>query len=646
MRTEAEADWKTFKLILLVAPAVFVLVSVALGSWTTAIPLAFLTLLVAALVLLVGDRRRAATLHLVIAALVVYQGLLLRATVDEPNIGVVWFLVIPALVALLGQRAHILVWTPITVALIAYCWSLYSHYPVMAHPLALPNLIGATVVVSAAAFGVVTQRARREKALNQALEEARREAMDREMAQADARKADASVTTFLGSMSHELRTPLTSIVLSADALDNTLRSEDQRVWTQNIRQSADSLVLLLNDILELARGDAGAAALKTELFSVEELIESVRAILQPVALKREVCLFVGALPDVPCEWHGDPARVRQVLVNLVNNALAHSRGTRVYLQARRDGDRLMFLVGDNGIGISAEDQRRIFRPFQQLEPPDPADRGQSFGSAGTGLGLAIARDYVNAMGGKLTVESAPDQGAVFSFSLGAALVTEDATFAERHVRRSGWPESVWLEAPCVHAIAWGRAWLDAWGVTLDPRADCIGLVDDHTLRVGSARALANRLSALGHIEVPAPSAPVAAPLRVVRRCVVCDDDPSILQIIVETLQLGGHYTEGFLTGESLLEHLACEPVDVIILDVNLADKSGVDVLKKIRAMPDAFAKTPVCMLSGAWNHRERCLEAGADEYLLKPSGADELLETVDRLAGGDESLLTASVAHP
>ncbi|MEO1574479.1 MAG: ATP-binding protein [Pseudomonadota bacterium] len=646
MERQPQADWNTFKWIVVIAPAVFLVVAAVLGAWSTVLPLSLFALIVWALVLFSGERRRAVTLHVIIAALVIYQGSLLYSTVDEPNIGIVWFLAVPAMVALLGQRIHILVWTPITLALIGYTWTLYSHYPVLSHPLSLPNLLGAALVVSAAAFGVVTQRARREKALRDALAEARREAMDREIAEAEARKADAAVTTFLGSMSHELRTPLTSIVLSADALDNTLDSQDQKLWTQNIRESADSLVLLLNDILDLARGDAGAAGVKNQAFDVEELIESVRAILQPVAIQRDMCLFVGALPDAPVRWHGDPARVRQVLVNLVNNGLAHSRGSRVFLQARRDGDSLQFVVGDDGIGISKDDQARIFRPFHQLDTAAPADPGMSFASAGTGLGLAIARDYVNAMGAELAVDSEPGQGAMFSFSLGATAAPHTSTFGDRHVRRTGWPQSVWLDAPCVHAIAWGRAWLDVWGVGLDPNATRIGLIDDYRLRVGSARSLANRLSAMGHVpdppEVPTVRGPADAvsPVFPPRRVAVCDDDPRILQIITETLLLAGHQVDGFADGDALLAHLARVPVDAVVLDVNLAQESGVDVLRLLRALPGDAAATPVCMLSGAWNHRDRCLEAGADEYLLKPSSGDELIETLDRLVREREQALT------
>ncbi|MEM6639107.1 MAG: hybrid sensor histidine kinase/response regulator [Pseudomonadota bacterium] len=641
MNREPQTDWKTFRLILLIGPSVMAVVAMAVGAWTTAIPLLLFALAAAALILLRGDRRRNVTLHLAIAALVVYQTLLLWSTADEPNLGVVWFMVIPALVALLGQRTHILVWTPITFAVTVYAWSMYSDYPVMAHAMTLPNLIGATLVVSAAAFGVVTQRTHREKALSEALEESQREAMDRRIAQTDALKNKAVITTFMGSMSHELRTPLTSIVLSADALDNTLKSTDQRMWTQNIRESADSLVLLLNDILELARGDAGAAGLKNELFDVENLLESVRAILQPIAAAKDVCLFIGAMPDVPCEWHGDPARVRQVLVNLANNALAHSQGTRVGLRARCEADQLQFVVSDNGIGIDEGDQERIFRPFHQLDGGKTASSDAAFPSGGNGLGLAIARDYVNAMGGQLSVESTPGEGAVFSFSLSpTAAYKPGARFVDRHGRRDGWPDRVWLTAECALAIGWGKTWIESWGMKLDPRAPvAIDLIDDVTSRLGSARRLSNRMTALAGAddgsdnasvnERPAHRPSPASPYR----CAICDDDESILKIIAETLTFAGHVTETFTNGNDLIEFLAVESVDVVVLDVNLPVVSGVDILRELRRLPGEAGRTPVCMLSGAWNERENCIKAGADAYLFKPSSSDELVETVERLGG-------------
>ena len=641
MEQDPQADWKTFKVILLVCPAAFLIIALATGSWTTALPLTLFAMLLAALIVLRGDRGRALTLHIAIATLVIYQVMLLRATVDEPNIGVVWFLTVPALVALLGHRTHILIWTPVTVAVIAYCWRLYMDYPVMSHPLSLPNLIGAALVVSVAAFGVITQRAQRERALQNALDEARAEALEREQAQAEARRAQATITTFLGSMSHELRTPLTSIALSADALDNSLDHPEQRVWTRNIRDSADSLVLLLNDVLELARGDAGAAAVKREPFDVEELIESVRSILQPVAIAKNICLFVGALPDVPCHGLADAARVRQVLVNLLNNALQHSGGSRVYLQVRREEERLKFMVGDNGQGIDPVDQQRVFQPFERLGDDDPDSR-QGRESSGTGLGLAIARDYVKAMGGDLTLVSSVGEGALFHFTLDA-VCADSETLAACHPRQPGWPDAAYVQAECEHAVAWGRTWLDTWAVNYDERAERIGLIDDITSRIGSVRALANRLSAHGQVERPGEPPPrdwLQAPVS--RRCAVCDNDIRILRIIVETLTLSGHRVVGFQRGDDLVAHLSAQPVDAVILDVNLGDVLGVDVLRDIRALPGDAGATPVCMLSGTWTHRESCLAAGASEYLLKPSGAEELNATIEQLVQNRERALTGA----
>ncbi|MEO0615751.1 MAG: hypothetical protein AAFY69_06405, partial [Pseudomonadota bacterium] len=193
-------DWSSFRRILWLAPGLILVAAIVQRSWTTAVPLAVLAVLLAALLLFRRGKSRSITLHVSIALLIVFQTGLLYTTTDEANIGIVWFLVVPSLVALLGSRSHILIWTPVTVAAIAYTWSLYTDYASMAHPMSLVNLIGATVVISAAALGVVTERERRERVLVETARQAQAEARDRERAQRESDEARAALTHFLGSM--------------------------------------------------------------------------------------------------------------------------------------------------------------------------------------------------------------------------------------------------------------------------------------------------------------------------------------------------------------------------------------------------------------------------------------------------------------
>lgn len=630
-RDESAVDWKTFKVILCVAPALFLIVAIFADSWSTVIGLAVFAPVIAALFVLREGHRRSVTLHVAVAMLVVYQVLLLRATVAEPNIGLIWFLAVPVIVGLLGNRLHVLIWTPIALGCVAYCWSLYAQHPTLAHPLALPNLLAATLVIACAAFGMIVQRDRRERALREAVQEARKEARDRERAELETSKSRAAITRFLGSVSHELRTPLTSITLSVDVLERSLTDPAGKVWLNNIRSSAKSLITLLNDVLDLAHSDAGRTALQTTAFELEDMLDGVRAIVEPLVSEQDVEWFMAMMPNVPASYVGDETRLRQVLVNLVSNALRHAKPSRVWLIVELQNGRLYFEVGDDGAGIAVDAQREIFQPFKQLAPSADASERK-----GTGLGLTISAGYVKAMGGRLDVQSAPGNGAVFCFSLP---LTDDQAqrLGERYPSSVDWPQSVELVSGAARHIAWARAWLEHWRIQIEQEAVALSLTGE-PLPSGSVSELQARLDAAA-VSAPDTGSEIATDSRsegtsgTSLRCVVCDDEPIILHMLQMLLREAGHDVACFEAPEPLLLYLAAATSDVILLDVNLGATSGLDVLRQIRARP-ATAEVPVCMLSGSVEFRDDALAAGADDYLVKPSSPDEILAMVMRLGVG------------
>ena len=618
-------DHRTLRAIAITFPVIFLVVAALKGSWTTAIPLSLYCCLIALLFILRRGRSHSVTLHLVVLVLVVYQTLLLRSTTDEPNLGIVWHLTLPALVALLGNRLHILIWTPVSVGLVLYTWHLYADYPAYAHPLTPWNLAGAALLIGCAGLGITFERDRRQKQLQRALGAARQEALNRKVAQRKANDANDATKRFLGSISHELRTPLTSIVMSTEVLDRELEQPELTRWTRNIRESAQSLVLLLDDVLELARSDADAITLNDRAFDVDALMDSVIAIIQPMAAARDVSLLVGAEPDVPVVWQGDDARIRQVLINLLNNALQHSNGSQVGLLTSRDEDRIRFEVIDDGRGIAADAQDAIFVPFQQLK-----ESGDE--PAGTGLGLAISRSYVTAMGGELSVSSRPGEGATFGFSLPAPIV-DATTLANRHARAPDWPAAVRIDSACPVASAWIGRWFSAWGLVSTPDAPALDLPHDPIDPVISLARVRQQLDTLGQcVRHSTPAAGVDASAMPAARCLICDDDTMINESLCTILRMHGHAADGFVTGREALAALRESAYDVVILDLNLGPDSGLELLRDIRQLPPPVASIPVCILSGSWNQREASFAAGANDYLRKPCNSEGLLEMVGRLA--------------
>ncbi len=235
-------------------------------------------------------------------------------------------------------------------------------------------------------------------------------ARDQAMASARAK------SQFLASMSHEIRTPLNGVLGMLDLLRASKLDSEQEHFAETAASSAETLLSVIGDVLDFSKIDAGRLELEETVFILPDLVEETAQMLAGKAAEKGLELICSVAADVPLRVSGDPTRLRQVLVNLLGNAIKFTERGEICLQTQLeargdDGARLRFAVRDSGIGIEAQAQRHIFEAFAQ------ADGSTTRRFGGTGLGLAISNQLVTMMGGELTVESQPGQGSSFCFEL-------------------------------------------------------------------------------------------------------------------------------------------------------------------------------------------------------------------------------------
>ncbi len=403
----------------------------------------------------------------------------------------------------------------------------------------------------------------------------------------EARRANEAKSLFVANMSHEFRTPLNGIVGMSELLVTTRLSEEQRECAEVMQASARSLLTLVEDVLDISAIEAGKLRLHEVDFKVSELLRGIQLMLQPVAIDKGLAFQITVAEGVPDDLHGDVDHLRQILVNLVSNAVKFTAVGRVTLEVSllaAVGDnrsRLRFSVLDTGIGVPLEAQKRIFQAFEQ------ADRGHARRYGGTGLGTTIAKSLTELVGGSIAFESKEGVGSHFWVDV-----------AFRHAARS---------TP-----------LRPTGIA--PSGENIIAFDDpfirHRARVRSLRIL------------------------------VADDQQANLTVVCRLLEKAGHQARAVQSGDEVLAAIEDDRFDCIIIDLHMPGISGLETIKHARMMEAGRERTPFIVLSAdATAATLRAADrAGARAFLTKPIAVGKLLDTLADIAFGEAIELPAPVA--
>ena len=511
-------------------------------------------------------------------------------------------------------------------------------------------------------------------------------------AKLEADAASRAKSDFLASMSHEIRTPMNGVIGMTSHLLQSPLSDDQRDSVNTIRQSGETLLTIINDILDFSKIESGRLELELIPFELAACVEDTVELFAPMAADSGIDLAYRIDPGLPAWIESDPTRLRQILANLINNAVKFTPSGSVSIElSSAPSDPLMLLarVRDTGIGIPGERVDRLFKPFSQVDSSTTRKYG------GTGLGLAICHRLTRLMGGHIEAASTPGEGSVFSFTLPlrhakpsteappppapdprqAVLVLESHDLNRRRLteqiaaqlgpvlaprsvselaallEKSPLPPSAVVLDVALAAEAGERAALAA---ALRRKALPVlwlhppGRPPEHAAELGPVHASLARparsgqvIASLRHLLAmdPAPRSAGPAPLEIERigerlplSILLAEDNLVNQKVALRFLERLGYRADAVANGLEAISALEARPYNMVLMDVQMPEMDGLEAAREIRQRLPADRQPVIVALTAnaLQGDRDACLAAGMDDYISKPVKLSDIAASIQR----------------